>query len=192
VADGSGEDDTERRGVMTGRQVLDFQLARLTKAIHLLWDEDLVIPALMLLYATIDGLAWLQRKDLKGNSNSGDFRDWVDRYLLPDWKTAVTSEALWAARCALLHSQAAESRQSRAGKVPEIWYRWHDLGMVPLGASVPMRPLIVHPGQFIEKFAAAIVRFRTAWERDAKLCQQVEEQAMKQWTPMLFPPDTKE
>lgn len=173
---------------MTGRQTLDRQVVRLTKAIHLLWDQDLVVPALMLLYATIDGLAWLQRRNPKGDSDGDDFRGWVDRYLLPGWDRTLTSETLWAARCALLHSQAAESRKSRVGEVPEIWYRWNDIGIVPIGANVPTHPVVVHPRQFIEKFDEAVVSFRAAMEHDAELGRQVDEQAMKLWTLVFFPP----
>jgi hypothetical protein len=179
--------------VMTGRRVLELQLTRLTKAIRLLREHeqpDLMLPALMILYATIDGLGWLERKDLNGDSTSEDFRSWVDRYFLADEdrSTTLTSEALWFARCALLHAQAAESRGSRKGKVPEIWYRWGDVGIAPLGASTVQSPLNVDPRQLFEIFDRAIERFRAKLAGDSELRRKVEKQALKLWAVLLFPP----
>jgi hypothetical protein len=63
---------------MTGRQAIELQLRKLTKAIKLLRDEDLTLPALMVFKGTIDSLAWLQRKNPNGDSNGQDFQTWVD------------------------------------------------------------------------------------------------------------------
>src|SRR5262245_19103334 len=100
------------------------QLSQILSSVRLLLDKELVVSALIILYAAIDGLSWLQRADVTGDSTSDDFRRWVKTYLLVGWRCDVTADDLCAARCAVLHSQAAESRHSRTGRAPEIWYGW--------------------------------------------------------------------
>src|SRR4051812_24453198 len=122
---------------MDALAVLDRQVARLTKAIRLLWEQgdEGVLPALILVFATIDGLAWLQRRNRAGDSDGADFQRWVELYIPPGWNPLVTPETLWAARCALLHARAAESRPGPSDVVREIWYRWKDSGILPAGAN---------------------------------------------------------
>ena len=178
---------------MDGLGVLDRQVARLTKAIRLLWEQgdEGVLPALILVFATIDGLAWLQRRNRTGESDGADFQKWVEQYFPPGWNPSVTPGMLWAARCGLLHAQAAESRLSRDGVVPEIWYRWNDLGILPMGTNPTTLPIFVHPELLILALNDGIERFRRAIDSDSQLREQVEEQVAKLWTPVLYPPETK-
>ena len=134
---------------MDALAVLDRQVARLTKAIRLLWEQgdEGVLPALILVFATIDGLAWLQRRNRTGDSDGADFQKWVQLYIPPGWNPLVTPETLWVARCALLHAEAAESRLGGKGVVSEIWYQWKDTGLLP-AVQIPRRC----PSWFIQNF----------------------------------------
>jgi hypothetical protein len=44
---------------MTGIEKLDRQVAQAQEAVGLLLQRDLLLPALTVLYATIDAMAWL-------------------------------------------------------------------------------------------------------------------------------------
>ena len=180
--------------VMTGRQALDFQIQKLIKAIQLLRDESLILPALMLFYATIDGLAWLQRKNQQGESTHCDFETWVDTYFLSDWSgdAAVTSQGLWAARCGLLHAQTAESRASRAGEVAEFWYRWGDLAIAPNDTRPAGDFVFVNPNQLLNALNPAITRFLAAVNTNEKLAKDVDEQGKKLWVDRILPPNIRE
>ena len=78
------------------------------------------VQALVLLYSAIDTLAWSTRD--QGDVTRSDFCAWVSSYMDPEQRLACTAADLYAARCALVHSGAAESRMSREGQAAEIWY----------------------------------------------------------------------
>lgn len=86
---------------------------RMSEAVLILRDKGFTQAALMLVYATIDQLAWLSVPD--DESNGKQFKEWVRRYLLVDASSCipddVTPEDIWGARCGLLHTGTAESRE---------------------------------------------------------------------------------
>ena len=94
--------------------LFESQTARLLDAIHLCRSHGLTIPALMLVYATIDGMAWCARKHAEGDVTENDFTGWVETYMFQGSSSGeLTAVDLYAARCAMLHSQIAESRKSK-------------------------------------------------------------------------------
>ena len=159
----------------------------LLRAMRLCLDEKLFIPALMLLYATVDGLAWCVRANRDGDVTGRDFIQWVETYgdlsvygpEFPSW--------VYGARCALLHSQTAESDLSRRGKVPEIWYQLGEDGsqLIPLGADMPRMSAMVPVQTYFRWFEDAVTRFRAAVAADATLRERVHTEAMKHLRPAM-------
>jgi hypothetical protein len=102
--------------------------------------EEPTISALIVLYATIDALAWQvsgpqkidddtdEREYDKGTR--GDFIAWVERYLLPGSERFVRREVtgmdFYAARCGLLHAGKAESELWFKGKAQRLYYCYGD------------------------------------------------------------------
>lgn len=78
------------------------------------------VQALVVLYSAIDTLAWSSRD--AGDVTRSDFCGWVSRYMDPTVQLGCTPEDLYAARCGLLHSSAAESKLSREKHASELWY----------------------------------------------------------------------
>jgi hypothetical protein len=93
-------------------------------AIELCFSNEFITPSLVLIYSTIDIMAWLDRDKNHTDVQESDFKKWVETYLLPNLKTSCTSTDIYGARCSLLHSGSAESRKSREGKASEIYYSW--------------------------------------------------------------------
>jgi len=104
--------------------VLKSKIGSLLEAIDLLIEKHLQGPALIMIYSTIDILAWLNRNEDHKDVTKSDFIVWVDKYLLPANKLSVSSVDLYSARCSLLHSYTSESSLSREGKAKEIFYSW--------------------------------------------------------------------
>ncbi len=104
--------------------MLKSKIECLLKAIDLLIDKHLQGPALIMIYSTIDILAWLNRNENHKDVTKSDFSVWVDKYLLPTKNLDVSSVDLHSARCSLLHSYTSESSLSREGKAKEIFYSW--------------------------------------------------------------------
>ena len=79
-------------------------------------------PSLILLYAAIDIMAWLNRDKKHAAVQRCDFLCWVDTYLLPISKQSYTAKDLYGARCSVIHSYSAESKLSREGKAAKLNY----------------------------------------------------------------------
>jgi hypothetical protein len=103
---------------------LEIQAEHLISSIELCRKEQFITPSLMLAYATIDIMAWLNRDVSHLDVQRSDFIKWVDTYLLPNSQLSCTAIDLYAARCSLLHSYSAESRLSREGKASQLLYAW--------------------------------------------------------------------
>jgi hypothetical protein len=79
-------------------------------------------PALILLYAAIDGFS-----ELSNNGNQTGkkiFLDWVKKWMLVKYPLPCNEIYLYAARCGLLHLQKSESDLAKKGEAKELSYVW--------------------------------------------------------------------
>ena len=98
-------------------EAFESQTTDLIVAIRLCQSNGLTIPVLMLLYSAIDGMAWCARRDAERDVTEADFTEWAERYLLPGIDPELLNGVdLYAARCAMLHGQIAESRKSKGAR----------------------------------------------------------------------------
>src|SRR6266446_10096439 len=78
------------------------------------------LPALILIYTTIDSIAWLtSRNDLSRVRER--FESWVSRWLTPSLLQCSATE-LYAARCGILHTFTSRSDLSDSGKARRVAY----------------------------------------------------------------------
>jgi hypothetical protein len=102
---------------MTPLPPLAAHAFKMQEAALCLIKNDFKLAALMLVFTTIDQMAWVSlpgNEDVKGR----DFMAWVSTYMLGRNQTgleAVTAADLWGARCGLLHTATAESSSLRKG-----------------------------------------------------------------------------
>jgi hypothetical protein len=106
------------------RRVLKEAIDELCSAIDICFKKELFAPGLILLYSSIDVMAWLNRKTAHKDVKQSDFLKWVKDYVLPNLKTRCNPIDLYAARCSFVHSYTAQSKLSREGKAKEIGYAW--------------------------------------------------------------------
>ena len=97
-------------------------LSALDRAIDHSVENNLVLPALILIFTGIDVLASLERREGEGTQKS--FVRWADTYLVPQGLPDCSGIDLYGARCGVLHSFAAESCLSRSGKAKPVHYAW--------------------------------------------------------------------
>jgi len=96
---------------------LEAHAFKMQEAALCLIKNDFKIAALMLVFTTIDQMAWVALPgdgDVKGK----DFMAWVSTYMLgrnDAGLEAVTPGDLWGARCGLLHTATAESSSLKNG-----------------------------------------------------------------------------
>jgi hypothetical protein len=107
---------------LPAEQVLVKSLSELVVAVNDAYGRQSKLAFFILLFASIDAVASLQRPKNQPDTSGDLFKKWIDSYLLPDSGLACTSEELWGARCGILHTLTAGSRLSRHGKARQIHY----------------------------------------------------------------------
>lgn len=118
------------------------------------------LQGLVVLYSAIDTLAWARRND--GDVTRADFCDWVSAYMDPPAGLGCTSEDLYAARCALLHSSSTESKMSRAGQASELWYvtsPYSASAMQSIVQRVGSQAKVLNLIALIDAFSRAVMKF---------------------------------
>lgn len=118
------------------------------------------LQALVVLYSAVDTLAWVSVST--GDVTGADFCRWVDVYMKPQAQLACSAEDLYGARCALLHSGAAESKMSREGRANELWYVTSPHSVARLQAyaqNAGNRAKIVYFTSLVEAFANGVMQF---------------------------------
>ena len=152
---------------------LRAQVYDLCNAIGACLDQSprLAIPALVLVYAAIDGMAWVSIADGRDDVNGLDFQAWAKSYLLPDSGLDCDEADLWAARCGLVHGQVMDSRIARAGKARHVWYYVGpgNRYLMPLHEQSREMPTTLHIDVLVVAFHRAIDRFFDAIEREPEL-----------------------
>jgi hypothetical protein len=128
-------------------------------AIRHLAEANCYVQALVVLYSAIDTLAWADLRS--GDVKRSDFCKWVDAYLRPQ-QMGCTSDDLYGARCALVHSTAAESSMSRKGLAGELWYSTSPHSMTHLQSyaqQVGARATVVYFTSLVAAFADGVEKF---------------------------------
>jgi hypothetical protein len=67
--------------------------------------------AVMLMYAGMDAMAFLDMPDGQEDVTRSDFIRWADRYIRFPCKDQISGEDFYGARCALLHSYSANRQR---------------------------------------------------------------------------------
>lgn len=96
------------------------------KAIEHCVDNRLLLPALVMIYTSIDSVSWLANNNPKLSVKDA-FTKWVDEWMLKnqdiDKLINCSSKELYAARCGLLHTLTPESDLTQRG-VRKTAYSW--------------------------------------------------------------------
>jgi len=98
------------------------KVCQLLRGVELALGENLWEPALILIYAGIDAMAWLDRPEEDLDVRAGHFVDWVNRYMEPEKLLGCTADDLYGARCGMLHSYTGDSKRHRELKVRKLYY----------------------------------------------------------------------
>ena len=84
-------------------------------------ENNMLPPALVLLYSAIDSVSWLASNNHKESGKA--FRQWVSDWMLTDPKITCSADELYAARCGLVHTLTPTSTLNQKG-VRKISYSW--------------------------------------------------------------------
>jgi hypothetical protein len=164
------------RGIVSHKSLYNG-MYELCRSINLLHSNSLLLPALMMTYATIDILSSLACSAQE--SSGSDFRDWVNRYLLPHSQLCCTAEDLWSARCSLLHTYTPDSRDSKTGKAHKMIYLAGvlDESVRNTAEFVTEKYSIVVSQDLFNALSSALSRFMEELEKDELLKNRVTARA---------------
>ncbi len=104
---------------------MDAGIDEAFKAIESCIKNAWILPALQLIYTTIDILGWIDSPENPPAHRRGvrfNFCDWVDKYVPTG--SAFSSLDLYAARCAVLHQGSPDSNLSDKGEAKRALYCW--------------------------------------------------------------------
>jgi hypothetical protein len=123
---------------MTSLPPLIAHAYKMQEASLCLIKNDFRLAALMLVFTTIDQMAWVSLPG-EGDVTGKDFVAWVDTYMLGRSRQgleSVTAGDLYGARCGLLHTATAESRSLRNGNASrKIAYSYGPMHATSLGSE---------------------------------------------------------
>ena len=172
------------------KQVLDTKLNRTLeddmRAVTVLRVNNLFTHALAAMFSSIDKMAWLTTVGYE--SEGKDFKAWVDAYFISGQPLPYTANDLWAARCGLLHTGAAESRDYRKNNANLIYYLVNDKRsdaevmqiidpyLQSQGIASSQVTLVQYHALLIE-YINALGRFQDALQSDAALHARAVEKA---------------
>jgi hypothetical protein len=143
-------------------KAFDHHAAHLLGAIRLCLDCGYIVPAMMLTFAAIDGMAWMYREH-EGPCNGNDFKKWTDEFMIGNIQAGkVDSADFWGARNALLHVQSSYSDANLLGKAKAFLYIDSE-GQFPIPVD-PMSgpaPVILTAKAIVDCFGVAIRKFRS-------------------------------
>ncbi len=106
------------------RKILLAAIGELTRSVEDLFAKRRFLPGLILLYASMDIMASLDRPEAQEDVQGKDFIQWVQTYLLPKSNLQATAAELYGARCGLVHTYTPQARLTRRGKAREVYYAW--------------------------------------------------------------------
>jgi hypothetical protein len=155
---------------------LQRQTDELREAIDECVRRHLVIPSLILIYATIDVCAWLMYDDDRVGVR---FEKWCDSRLLPGTGIKANGADLYAARCGILHALSAESRKSSSGLARRVIYGW---GTADHTKLQEITDLAQHPGFVavqLEELRDALFAAIAVLVQDAAESQEIAKRAEK-------------
>ena len=168
-------------------KLIDF-LQNQVLAIETLWEAKLQIPTLILLYATLDIVAFIRTG---GSDRQADarFRDFVGHYIVKHLR-GITKDDIWGARSAILHTAAPESSSSINLQAKEILYSWGTasraelLNQVLAQAPEPHKYVVMSVEDLMAALENGINEFIEDLDKDPDLYKVCMERAGKFYADM--------
>lgn len=167
---------------MRGRDKFHYRTSQFQKGINLCIEQKLELPALVLIYCTMDTLGWLYSDEPKANINQ-NFKRWVSRYVTDGSDLRCTPDDLWGARCALLHTFTADSDLSAKGKARMLCYGWGNASISQLYAAIDgahgmaQKYVAVHVNELFRQLCDGITRFLGDLDADPELAKKVYDKS---------------
>ena len=145
---------------------------KMFEAASLCRERALDLPMLVLIYASLDTLAWaVYGHEIKEVGRR--FELLCERYVLPKSKIDCTALELYAARCSIVHSLGWESKLSKTGKARAVFYSVGEAdarsAYAALNIEQPDKFVAVSADELLSATKMAVARIIQKAEHDSAL-----------------------
>ena len=156
------------------------------------------LPALVLIYALVDSLAWAAAFGTQSQVRMR-FESWINTWLLPELSPlapTVTATDLYGARCAVLHTLTGDSDLSATGHARPFLYAWGSAKVEVLESVLRETNKTSHIALHYNDLLTALVRatalFLDSANNDSALSARLELAAAKHYVNIDAPSATHE
>jgi len=144
--------------------------------IQITLDNNCLRATVILIYAGMDAMAFLDMPKGQTEVKRKDFIDWAERYIHFPCKEQLTGADLYGARCSMLHAYGAVSRMSNAGECRVIGYMDKSLPEIRYETDEALKHLVlVSIPALKDAFFKGIDKFLVDAFSDKKKAEIVEE-----------------
>ena len=148
-------------------------MAGLVLTVQDLLQQNRLFPAFILMYSGLDILGSMTRPKGNLDTSGTDFKNWVANFMLKGSSLHATPDDLWGARCGVLHTATARSRNSREGKAREVHYVRGDKGFAKFAQEefdkLGEPKVVIDIDTLFDAFFDGVGKFSIAAKNDAVL-----------------------
>ncbi|MHB1001290.1 MAG: hypothetical protein ACYC27_18760 [Armatimonadota bacterium] len=144
--------------------------------IRLMYENQFIGQALILIFAGIDAMANIARPEGEDENKPSDFKAWTAKYIhIKEGNIEVTSDDLWSARNAIMHTYGVYSRDTRSNKAKIIG--WIDRHPSSVSYNPDIHPdfMVVSIDALIKEFFKGVDQFLIDIMKDEKTRKLSEE-----------------
>lgn len=150
-------------------------------------ENDLHMPALILIYTLIDSIAWASSSD-KEQQVRTRFESWLNQYVLSQRKVSCTATELYAARCGVLHTLTSTAKLTAGGSIRQVAYSWGSANPKALEKAIELierKDVVgVHINDLLDAVKAGIEQTVKSADSDPELKVRLESAASLHFTEM--------
>jgi hypothetical protein len=155
---------------------------KMISAIQLCINQSLGIPALVLIYAFIDSVSWMDNSTDNERNAGKRFQKWVNDWMLKDKKMSCTAEELYAARCGVLHTLTPDSSLSKNKGIRQIGYAFGKANLKSVEENARVRGVdrnfaFIHLRDLFESFKLGLVNYLDQTLKDEKKAERFKKKA---------------
>lgn len=132
---------------------------QIKRGIRVALENGCHASAVILIYAGIDTMAYLNMATGQEDVGKDDFVQWADRYVHFPCEEQVSGLELYGARCGMLHTHSITSRLSRQGSIRLIGYMDKSVPEVSYNPSVSKDLVLVSIRALADAFFSGVDRF---------------------------------
>jgi hypothetical protein len=129
------------------------------RGIQVALDNDCFGSAVILIYAGIDAMTFLNMPGNQEDVERRDFIEWVDKYIKFPCKEQLTGKDLYGSRCGMLHNYSAFSRMSRNGECRNIGYMDNSVPEIRFNPEVSTSLVLVSIKALAKAFFEGLDKF---------------------------------